>query len=82
MIKGDRQVFSSPLQAMNTIYETAQMTIVAAAGKNPTYGLPGVSNRSLIRQPCLRVKGHVLAAIPPDPCTGSNFSKYKDICYI
>lgn len=67
-LKSDPQVFSSQLQAMNTVYEKAQVTIIAAACDDPNSGLPGVSDRPMIRQPCFRVKGHVLAAIPPDPC--------------
>ncbi|KAM6535972.1 hypothetical protein FALCPG4_005495 [Fusarium falciforme] len=53
---------------MNTVYEKAQVTIIAAACDDPTSGLPGVSDRPMIRQPCFRVKGHVLTVIPPDPC--------------
>ncbi|KUJ10936.1 HET-domain-containing protein, partial [Mollisia scopiformis] len=33
----------SQIQQMDTIYEDSEMTIVAAAGVGPTYGLPGVS---------------------------------------
>ena len=33
------------IAAMDKVYEAAQVTIIAAAGSDPTYGLPGVSTR-------------------------------------
>jgi hypothetical protein len=36
---------------MSTIYRGAQLTIIAAAGEDPTYGLPGV-------EPCRRFPDH------------------------
>jgi len=33
------------IQAMDAIYSNSRLTLVAAAGSNPEYGLPGVSNK-------------------------------------
>lgn len=50
-LKSDPKAFSSQLQAMNTVCEKAQVAIVAAACDDTTSGLPGVSDRPMIRQP-------------------------------
>ena len=42
------------MSQMDLIYQNAIVTIVAAAGKNPSYGLPGVSRRE--RRPQLRAR--------------------------
>jgi hypothetical protein len=57
---------------MSEIYAAAQLTIVAAAGKDPSHGLPGV--RSGSRKPCFRCETidivHLhLAACPPPGTT-------------
>ncbi|KAL5323673.1 hypothetical protein ACEPPN_008213 [Leptodophora sp. 'Broadleaf-Isolate-01'] len=36
---------AAQLQAMGSIYRNSQLTIIAAAGDDPTYGLPGVRKR-------------------------------------
>ncbi|TEA14095.1 hypothetical protein C8034_v003502 [Colletotrichum sidae] len=38
------------IRQMDSIYESAQLTIVAAAGTDPDYGLPGISRRRSIQQ--------------------------------
>ncbi|KAK8140065.1 hypothetical protein PG984_000131 [Apiospora sp. TS-2023a] len=53
---------------MGLIYNCSVLTIVAAAGEDPDYGLPGVSERS--RQPPIsddNIKGHTMVAFPEDP---------------
>ncbi|KAL7918816.1 heterokaryon incompatibility domain-containing protein [Trichoderma austrokoningii] len=41
---------------MDSIYETAQVTIVAAAGSDETHGLPGVGSKRRPAQPIARTK--------------------------
>lgn len=61
---------------MDIIYEHAQMTIVAAAGEGPSYGLPGVSTR--LRSPIATctVKGLNLRALPENPIELTRCSKW------
>ncbi|KAH7142162.1 heterokaryon incompatibility protein-domain-containing protein [Dactylonectria macrodidyma] len=51
---------------MDLIYNNAQLTIIAAAGKDPEHGLPGVSRRPL-RQPSAKIGKHFLVSSMPDP---------------
>ncbi|KAK8091995.1 hypothetical protein PG997_002356 [Apiospora hydei] len=52
---------------MGLIYNCSVLTIVAAAGEDPDYGLPGVSERA--RQPQISddIKGHTVVAFPRGP---------------
>lgn len=38
------------INQMDSIYQNAEMTIIAAAGSGPEYGLPGINSRSRTRQ--------------------------------
>lgn len=44
---------------MDTVFRNAALTIVAAAGADPSFGLPGVSSTPRATQPCCRI-GHYL----------------------
>lgn len=44
------------ISQMDAIYRNAEVTIVAAAGDGPDYGLPGVSSRQKVDQPLLSLK--------------------------
>ena len=48
------------IRLMAGIYGSAQMTIIAAAGSDPRYGLPGVSRPLEIRRPHARVGNRTL----------------------
>ncbi|KAJ4309251.1 hypothetical protein N0V84_011613 [Fusarium piperis] len=61
----DEEIRRRQLQEMNSVYANAQVTFVAAAGKDSTFGLPGVSRTR--QQPYARIQGHALVAVPPDP---------------
>jgi Heterokaryon incompatibility protein (HET) len=50
----------SQIKVMDLIYQRAVVTIIAAAGAGPDYGLPGVGNRPRRTQPSLQVDDHVL----------------------
>ncbi|KAG6362399.1 hypothetical protein INS49_010629 [Diaporthe citri] len=47
--QGDAGAKHKQIEQMNTIYEKAVLTIIAAAGEDETYGLPGVGQR--LREP-------------------------------
>jgi len=55
---------------MDLIYKNAELTIIAAVGDDPSYGLPGVSLRK--RKPehltaCARIGSHFLISIDAEP---------------
>ncbi|KAF4539137.1 uncharacterized protein LTHEOB_10529 [Lasiodiplodia theobromae] len=43
------------IQQMNRIYQNADLTIVAAAGDNSDFGIPGVQDRSRLGRECFRI---------------------------
>ncbi len=49
---------------MDAIYEQSALTIVAAAGDDPCYGLPGVGGRLRQDQPRIKVGNRTLVATP------------------
>jgi hypothetical protein len=61
---------NSQIQQMDLIYSRAWCTIIAAAGCDPTAGLPGVS--TIPRKPSFSVTTQhgVFVSVPPDPVTG------------
>ncbi|RSL82872.1 hypothetical protein CEP51_004869, partial [Fusarium floridanum] len=61
----DEKIRKRQLLEMNAVYANAQVTIVAAAGEDSAYGLPGVSRAR--QQPYARVQGHSLVAVPREP---------------
>lgn len=65
--EGDGKVKEEQLQNMDLVYANAEVTLVAAAGQASS-GLPGVNSRCpRVSQPAVRIKGHALTLIPPDP---------------
>jgi hypothetical protein len=52
---------------MDRIYSAAELTIVAAAGKDPSYGLSGVSTRLRPAQPTLRTESGLIFPILRSP---------------
>ncbi|RSL54689.1 hypothetical protein CEP54_009750 [Fusarium duplospermum] len=61
----DEKIRKRQLLEMNAVYANAQVTIVAAAGEDSAFGLPGVSRAR--QQPYARVQDHALVAVPLDP---------------
>jgi len=45
------------IQQMRSVYENAELTIIAAAGTDGSYGLPGVGRRPRTPQPIARLEG-------------------------
>ncbi|KAK4185860.1 heterokaryon incompatibility protein-domain-containing protein, partial [Podospora australis] len=54
------------IQSMNHIYKHSDLTIIAAAGSDPYYGLPGVSTRARLRplRPPLHIGDQTLIPLP------------------
>ncbi|RSL53492.1 hypothetical protein CEP54_010373 [Fusarium duplospermum] len=48
------------LKQMGLIYRNASFTIIAAAGQDPSYGLPGVSLQPRHRQPAIKIGSSML----------------------
>lgn len=57
------------LSAMDQIYRFATITIIAAAGDNAAYGLPGVSGPSRMVQPKLNLGGSLILSGLQSPTT-------------
>jgi len=55
------------ISLMGSIYRNAEATIVAAAGGDPTHGLPGAGSRSRNGQPTVSVGQQILCSTRPDP---------------
>lgn len=64
------------IQQMDLIYQKAFVTIIAAAGTDPYFGLPGVSTTSRISQATAWVNGRCLVSVPPDPQLHIKASKW------
>lgn len=65
------------ISQMDSIYRNAELTIIAAAGSDPTYGLPGIGNRH--RQPhhTLVIKDINIASTLGHPETAIQSSKWS-----
>jgi hypothetical protein len=59
-INEDRR--NSQMGQMNLVYKNSEITIIAAAGKDPAYGLPGVSSRHRQRQHQVKIGKYFLAS--------------------
>ncbi|RFN44758.1 hypothetical protein FIE12Z_11024 [Fusarium flagelliforme] len=64
---GDEAIKQEQLRHMHLVYANAEVTLIAAAGKDSSAGLPGVPGRPREQQPGALINGHALVRIPPDP---------------
>lgn len=64
------------IQQMDLIYQKAFVTIIAAAGTDPYFGLPGVNTTSRIPQATAWINGRCLVSVPPDPQLPIKASKW------
>lgn len=64
------------IRQMDLIYANAVGTIIAAAGNDPEYGLPGVNDTLRKHQPQIHVCGHLLASTLPHPSRSVSDSKW------
>jgi hypothetical protein len=55
------------IQQMDLIYSGAELTIIAAAGDSPDYGLPGVNGTRRAKQEILHVSNHLMVQTLPHP---------------
>jgi hypothetical protein len=62
--QSDLSILPTQLQNMGKIYASAYVTIIAACGEDPKFGLPGVSTRNRKPQVFVETHGHHLACVP------------------
>jgi hypothetical protein len=55
------------IRNMDLIYGGATITLIAAAGEDTSFSLPGVGATARPQMPCVRVRGWLLGTIPPNP---------------
>ncbi len=65
--QNDHEHKCAQIQQMRSIYRNAQATLVAAAGVDPTYGLPGVGPCHRREQPRANIGKYTLCSTLPDP---------------
>ncbi|RSM04448.1 hypothetical protein CEP52_006784 [Fusarium oligoseptatum] len=65
--KGNDAIKQEQLRHMHTVYTNAEVTLVACAGDNASFGLAGAPGRARSPQQAAKIQGHVLTCIPPDP---------------
>ncbi|KAJ3538540.1 hypothetical protein NM208_g5865 [Fusarium decemcellulare] len=64
---GNEAIKQEQLRHMHIVYANAEVTLIAAAGKDASAGLPGVPGRPRRQQPGALIQGHAVVCIPPDP---------------
>lgn len=65
------------VQKMDLIYQNAQVTIIACAGEDPKYGLPGMGYRKRHPQACATVGKHLMVSALSDPREFIEASKWS-----
>lgn len=75
--QNDKHQKHTQIANMDSIYSDATLTIIAAAGDDPTFGLPGVRLKPRIQQPCITVRGTTLVSTLPNPRTEIQASKWN-----
>ncbi|KAH8669110.1 heterokaryon incompatibility protein-domain-containing protein [Xylariales sp. PMI_506] len=65
--QSDAQVKHEQIQQMDAVYQNAQLTIIAAAGKDESHGLPGVGNKPRNPQHIAREKNVTVVWTMADP---------------
>ncbi len=65
--QNDHEHKCAQIQQMGSIYKNAQATLIAAAGVDPTYGLPGVGSCHRREQPIANIGKYTLCSTLPDP---------------
>jgi hypothetical protein len=68
----------SQIIQMNFIYRKAQVTLIASAGEDPRYGLPGVSTTPRTPQPAASIQNVELVSILPRPEIAVQRSKWAE----
>ncbi|KAF5965231.1 hypothetical protein FBULB1_12332 [Fusarium bulbicola] len=65
--QGYEAIKQEQLRHMHPVYANAVVTLIAAASKEPSKGLPGIPGHPKNQQPGDLVQRHALESIPPDP---------------
>ncbi|KAJ3958348.1 hypothetical protein N0V92_005076 [Colletotrichum tropicale] len=65
--QGNAAELSDQINKMDLIYSNAEATIVAAAGPDETYGLPGVGSTKRFKQDIVHVAGAAIINMGPHP---------------
>ncbi|PVH81145.1 HET-domain-containing protein, partial [Cadophora sp. DSE1049] len=65
--QADPEAKMNQVSRMDMIYANATLTIIAAAGNGPDFGLPGVNKTKRSSQPSLRIGDITLASTLPSP---------------
>jgi hypothetical protein len=60
--QADEDRRNSQMGQMNLVYKNSEITIIAAAGKDSAYGLPGVTSRHRQQQPQVQIGKYFLAS--------------------
>ncbi|KFY92880.1 hypothetical protein V498_04690 [Pseudogymnoascus sp. VKM F-4517 (FW-2822)] len=74
--QSNKAEFQTQLNQMSDIYRNGVAGIIAAAGEDSDYGLPGVSTRARTRQPRIKIGNYVLWSNMTDPRTVVRRSKW------
>ena len=74
--QNDAKERDSNIRQMDLIYSGAHLTIVAAAGQDPDFGLPGVSSTQRIPQARVQISNHTLCSTMEDPTSVIKHSKW------
>lgn len=65
------------ISQMDRIYAGAEATIIAAAGVDPHYGLPGVSSRKRSTTSSATINNQLYTIVPPDPAHELRASRWN-----
>lgn len=76
-ISSEKSLRHEQIANMDVIYKNAELTIIAAAGDNAEYGLPGVSNRQRSQQTQIKIGKHHYVSTTIQPSYFLNTSTYQ-----
>jgi hypothetical protein len=62
---------------MDKIYARAEATIIAAAGNDPHFGLPGIHHRQRDLSNCVVINNQAYTFVPPDPAYAIEASRWS-----
>jgi hypothetical protein len=75
--QGDNEERRQQIYQMDLVYNRAQATIIAVAGDEAGFGLPGVSNRLRAPSVSATIGNSLYMSVPPDPAHEIQGSKWN-----